>query len=119
MSSPNPQGPKNICGMQQTSIEAYIELVSDPDRIRGRRREVLLGLYRLGAATDRELAEYLGYDDPNCVRPRRNELADADRLLHPLVEKYGYKHCPVSGKKVCRWRLSHYGRLFVSEIMEN
>ena len=50
--------------------------------------------------TDRELSEFLGYADPNKVRPRRNDLV---RL--GCVVECGKRVCGVSGKLALTWKV--------------
>ncbi|HEC82545.1 MAG TPA: hypothetical protein ENI53_01505 [Thermoplasmatales archaeon] len=51
--------------------------------------------------TDREIAKYLGYADPNRVRPRRHEL-----MQYGLITEAGKKICPVSGRLAITWKIS-------------
>lgn len=82
--------------VQETSIISYHELDPDTDQIR-----VMRALRALNVATDREIADYLWFSDPNRVRPRRNELV---RL--GLVEPKGKRLCKVSGRLSLVWGAS-------------
>lgn len=57
--------------------------------------------------TDREIAMYLGYKDPNSVRPRRYEL-----MKWNLIEEAGKSKCSVSGKLALTWKVKRLERLF-------
>jgi len=48
--------------------------------------------------TDRELAEQLGYKDPNKVRPRRNELVSECKVSYK-----GQRVCKVTGQMAIIW----------------
>lgn len=71
------------------------------DELGKRQKKVFDAILRLYMATDREIAEYLGYDDPNKVRPRRNEL-----LRSRLIVDVGVRKCKVSGKTATIWRVN-------------
>ena len=49
--------------------------------------------------TDREITRFLGYEDPNTVRPRRFELVSMG-----LVEEAGKRQCNVSRRRALTWR---------------
>ena len=51
--------------------------------------------------TDREIAFRLGYEDPNKVRPRRNEL-----MKNNIVEEDSKRICLVGHKLSIAWRLN-------------
>ena len=55
-----------------------------------------IGLYQ----TDREIAQALGFRDPNKVRPRRFEL-----VAMGLVEEAGKKICSISGRLSISWKI--------------
>ena len=60
--------------------------------------------------TDREMSEILGYQDPNKVRPRRNELVKKQLLIED--EK---RICSIGHKLSIAWKLNpeqlyHYMR---------
>ena len=107
-------------GVEQTSLEAYIELVSDPERLNSSRRRVLLALDRMGDSgfTDMEITRFLGLIDPNMVRPRRNDLADPLKFFHPLVVMKGKRVCSVTGRLAKTWCLSCYGKKLAGELRD-
>ena len=51
--------------------------------------------------TDRELAKYLGFSDPNNVRPRRHELMEAGLIIEESKRK-----CTISGRTALTWAVS-------------
>ena len=68
----------------------------------GRRQRRILELASKRATwTDREMAEALGFDDLNAVRPRVTEM-----LADGLLVECGACQCPRSGRKVRLWRLA-------------
>jgi hypothetical protein len=84
--------------IQQTSLEAYLELKASL----GKRQKIVYDVFlRLRKATDREVADYLGKDDPNYVRPRRFELVRAG-----LLKENPKRTCKVTGKTAIEWRLT-------------
>ena len=85
--------------VRDTSIEAYRE-ITDSGLLSKREAEVYKGIFDYGPCTDRELAEKLGKDDPNYVRPRRREL-----VKQGLIEECDKKKCEVSNKNVYVWRI--------------
>ena len=63
-------------GVRDSSLEAYMEIISDPSVLNERYQDILIAIDGLGvSSSDYEIAEHLGFDDPNKVRPRRYELA--------------------------------------------
>lgn len=82
--------------VRQTSIESYrtVELCNE-------QQTVLVAVSAYPDSTDRELARYLGFSDPNRVRPRRNELV----ALGYVIES-GKRRCMVSGKRALTWRVN-------------
>lgn len=84
--------------MQQTSIINYIEL-KESGKL-GRRQELVYSaLNQLGQATDMELAKFMGFDDPNRSKPRRNELVKLG-----LVTELGKRSCKITGKTAIVWK---------------
>ena len=83
-----------------TSVDAYLNL----QNIRGKHKEVYNAIKMFNeqadCPTDLQIAEYLGYADPNKVRPRRKELFDKG-----LIEEVGVKVCPISTRTVMCWRV--------------
>jgi len=88
--------------VQQTSLLSYFEELPDLGR---RQREVLRAILLLNQQginpTDREIAKFLQYADPNKVRPRRYELVEAG-----LIIEAGNKTCTVTHKTVMSWAIT-------------
>jgi len=85
--------------VQETSKEAYKEIVNNPVELNGRYREYLDALEGVGhPATDQEVSRFAGHSDPNYFRPRRNELVKMG-----LVVESGKRVCAVSGKTALVW----------------
>ena len=83
--------------MQQTSLLAYNQI--SKEGIVGKRRKLVMGaLVNLECASDWEIADYLGFKDPNMVRPRRNELVKMGRVI-----PYTKSTCKVTGRVVVKW----------------
>jgi hypothetical protein len=80
-----------------TSIQSRKEL-EESGLLAQRRLEVYNALRDLRYATDREVAQHLGYADPNAVRPRRKELVDMGLIAHSLD-----RECNVSHIMVTEW----------------
>lgn len=84
--------------VRETSLLAFTEL-------RGKETmesRVLEAIRRAShPMTDYELAEQMGFRDPNHVRPRRREL-----VRKGLVEEAGRRICRVTGKTALTWRVS-------------
>jgi len=87
--------------MRDTSLLAYHAL----DDLGERQLKVLSAIRQMNSRskypTDREVARYLGYADPNNVRPRRKELADSGKVV-----PYEKRLCTVSGRLAWTWRAS-------------
>lgn len=72
--------------VRPTSLEAY-----DSVDIGARQREVLNAIRELGAATDKEIARFLGWEI-NRITPRRGELVAAGLVKERgVVEQNGRK----------------------------
>lgn len=85
--------------VQETSREAYRDLLCHPLELNGRYREYLDALQSVGyPATDQEVSRYMGHGDPNYFRPRRNELVKMG-----VVRLVGKRKCGVSGKAAMVW----------------
>jgi len=88
--------------IEQTSLTAFEEI---KPKISARHQIILNALKDLNNkgedATDYELAVYLGYSDPNFVRPRRYELVNKFKLVG-LSEK---RICSISGKMALAWKV--------------
>ncbi len=93
----------------QTSRQSYHDLKSDGEL--GRRQQEALSLVRLHPGkTAMELAKIAGWADPNRVRPRLVELAQAGH-----IEPAGNRTCAVTGKMCMTWRVKQtqeQGELF-------
>jgi hypothetical protein len=91
--------------MRDTSLDAYHTL----EDLGQRQWQVYHAIQQLwfkqGGPTDREIARYLGYSDPNKVRPRRKELLDAG-----LIVEGGKRVCSVSGIVAYTWIISRKGK---------
>jgi len=83
--------------MRQTSVDAYNEIKPE---LGDRQKLVFEAIKKLGCPTDREIAKFLHFTDPNKVRPRRKELLDQGRITE--CEK---RECSVTGKTVWSWRV--------------
>jgi len=88
--------------IQQTSILAFEEELPN---LGDRQREVLTAILLLNRQgihpTDREIARFLQYADPNKIRPRRYELEEAE-----LIMEAEHKTCTVTGKTAKSWVVS-------------
>ncbi len=92
--------------IQQTSLMSYRDIQKDIESLNSHYQEIIFALQNLGDATDREIARFLEYSDPNAVRPRRNELADPSRFNPVLVTSCGRRKCSVSHRTCISWRLN-------------
>ena len=102
--------------MQFTSLLNYFPSWSEQEfnqKFRQQtKRDIVELLQQHKNLTDRELANMLGYKDPNKVRPRRNELAQGkyDRLGNVIIPSVlvedTKRTCLVSGKLCIAWKLS-------------
>lgn len=81
-------------GVHYNSITAYR---SEAGRISKRAQRVKDWLQDNGPATDRQVAQGLGFSDMNAVRPRITELLDRGE-----VRETGSTRCPTTGKNVRR-----------------
>lgn len=84
--------------MRQTSLDSYFALLWD-GTLGERQSLVLYYIVNHPGSTDREIAEELGFKDPNSIRPRRKELLDKG-----LIENCGIKKCSVTGRAALAWR---------------
>lgn len=107
-------------GVRSTSLQAYLEIINDPDSLNEIYQDILVAIYNLGKpSTDREITRYLMFEDPNKVRPRRNDLANPAHFYHPLVKETGKKReCDVTHKKAYVWELTEYGQKLVKNYIE-
>ncbi|MFQ5531175.1 MAG: hypothetical protein ACE5ES_01025 [Candidatus Nanoarchaeia archaeon] len=83
----------------QTSLFSYYQENDNGNVCRDQKR-VIESLEILGHATDREIARHLNFDDPNKVRPRRNELVKMG-----FIRSNGKTTCSITGKLVTEWVL--------------
>jgi hypothetical protein len=84
--------------MRKTSLMAYTqvpELGEMQQRVYDKIKECnQLGIY----PTDREIAFFLGYGDPNKIRPRRYELMEVG-----LIREEGKRKCTVTDRLAITW----------------
>lgn len=85
----------DLMTVQDTSLLSWVELQPSLGE-----REALVyhALQQIEPATDREIAAYLHFKDPNMVRPRRKGLFDKGMIN--AVEK---RACKITGKTVIAW----------------
>ena len=82
---------------EETRREAYYEA----EQLAPTRRRIIYGaLKKYGPQTADELMERLGYDDPNCVRPRLTELKKEG-----LIEALGRRTSKRTGKSGAVWQV--------------
>ena len=104
-------------GVRDTSIDAYVEILSDPESMTETYKKILISLEEIAKpSTDREIARHLGYTDPNKIRPRRNELADPENFFPCLIEEVGKRQCNITKKKSYVWDLTDYGRTIARSL---
>ena len=83
--------------IRSTSLESYSDIKPEL----GDRQKIVLEVIKiLGCPTDLEIAKYLGYKDPNKIRPRRNELLKSGHIIE--CEK---RECSISHRTVYSWRV--------------
>jgi hypothetical protein len=87
-------GPKGM--MRETSLDAYFSL----QKLGAKQKQVYDAIKILGCPTDLEIAKFLGYTDPNHVRPRRNDL-----LKMQFITDCERRICSVSGRLSYSWRI--------------
>ena len=91
--------------MQLTSLMQYFPTYSEEEFNQVFRQEVKRDIIRLlqkqPNMTDRELANALGYDDPNKVRPRRNELTKKEIVIEDTR-----RICVIGQQQSIAWKLS-------------
>ena len=85
--------------MRSTSLEAYTNL-KKAGKLGSRRRTVYETLKKYPCRTDMEIADHLGFSDPNKVRPRRNEL-----VKRGLVIPYRVRLCTITGVAAWTWKV--------------
>ena len=84
--------------MKPNSLTAYKEM-QDSGLLNNRQLEVYQAILNNPNQTDRELAEILGQDDSNYVRPRRKALLDLG-----IIEESGSKKCSISHFTAETWK---------------
>ncbi len=91
--------------MQLTSLFQYFPSWTEEEFNQAFRQETKRDIIKLlqkhKSLTDREMSQYLGYADPNKVRPRRHELMKAK-----IVEEDTKRPCAVGEKLSIAWRLN-------------
>ena len=87
-----------LLNMQETSIESY-ELIQP--KIGKRQLLVYSAIITLGSPTDMEISKFLKRDDPNYVRPRRNEL-----VKKGLVVENGKRIDKFTNRKAIIWKIT-------------
>lgn len=83
--------------MQQTSKDAYESVFST---LGARQKTVYEALEKIGPATNRELAEYLGWEI-NRITPRMNELVERKQ-----VHMYERRRCTITGFTAMAWEIN-------------
>ena len=84
----------------QTTLDSYENLKRD-NRIEIMQEKVLKQIKSTPNMTDREIANLLGYSDPNNIRPRRNEL-----FKKGLIECNGKRKCSLPPNRLSYiWRI--------------
>ena len=106
-----------VDGVRDTSIEAYIGIISDPSSLNDRYQDILIAISEIGMpSSDYEIASHMGFDDPNKVRPRRYELVYG--FFKPFLEEKGKRICKKTGKTVFTWGLTRQGELLVDDLQK-
>ena len=102
-------------GVRDTSLDAYMEIISDPCSLNERYQDILIAVNEIGfPSSDYEIASHLSYEDPNKVRPRRYELVYS--FYKPFLEEKGKRVCHKTGKRVFVWGLTKQGELLVNDL---
>lgn len=104
-------------GVQNTSIESYMSLLSEPYQLNKKYQQIIKALTEIGKpSTDLEITIHLNFHDPNKIRPRRNELSDqkGKHFYQPLIRTVGKRKCNISHKQAYIWDLTEEGRAFAS-----
>ncbi len=97
--------------VRETSKETYKQIIEEGILAQSQ-EAVYRALDLLGEATDREISDYMGKEDPNKIRPRRKELVDMG-----LVYEKGKKECAITGRLALVWAIDH--TVEVSRIIRN
>lgn len=75
-------------------------------------RQIIQLLQKNKNMTDREMANALGYKDPNKVRPRRNELVqgkkdkEGNTVIPSIIIEDEKRICQIGGKLSIAWKLN-------------
>lgn len=85
--------------IRQTSLMAYQDITEDKKLLNYRYNQIINIIHNSYGMTDREIADKLGYKDPNKIRPRRNEL-----MKKGIIIDCGKRPCRITGKFVHFWR---------------
>ena len=85
--------------VQGTSIICYNKL-KETGKLSDRQILVYKAHIDMGEGTDREIANFLGFKDPNMVRPRRKDLVDMG-----LVKEIYKRNCNVSKELASVWEI--------------
>ena len=102
-------------GVRDSSLEAYMEIISNPGSLNDRYQDILIAVDSLGVpSSDYEIASFLEFEDPNKVRPRRYELVY--NFYKPFLEEKGKRVCRKTGKTVFVWGLTRQGELLVGDL---
>ena len=102
-------------GVRDTSLEAYINIISNPSSLNDRYQDILVAISEMGVpSTAFEVAIYLGFEDPNKTRPRIHELAN--KYYKPFLEEKGKEPRGENGTNVFVWGLTKQGELLVSDL---
>ena len=83
---------------RETSLQAYREL---QPKLGDREQTVLIGFNAYPNSTDLEIADKLGFKDPNRIRPRRNKLVKLG-----LIVDAGRRECSISHMTAHIWRVA-------------
>ena len=103
--------------MQLTSLLTYFPEHSQQEFNQKFRQEVKRDIINLlqkhNNLTDREMANMLGYEDPNKVRPRRNELSNPEynkrnkrKIRDGILVEDKKRICTIGLKLSIAWKLS-------------
>jgi len=105
------------CGVRDSSIDAYISIISNPDSLNERYQDILVAINEMDRPpTAFEVALHLGFKDPNKTRPRINELAND--YYKPFLEEKGKEPRGENGTSVFVWGLTRQGELLVEDLQK-
>jgi hypothetical protein len=83
--------------VRETSRESYRNM----PHLSEDQQSILVAFNAYPDSTDMEIADRLGYADPNRVRPRRYELVELGFIINT-----GKRVCKVSKKKAMIWKVN-------------